>query len=164
MTGRVLAIAIGVAVVTGSLAVPGAGADEGAPSREEYVAKIEPICEANTEANKRILKDVRAKVKAGKLSPAGHQFIRASEAFGATLSEISAVPRPPADDARLVRWFGALKIIKANLRHVGKALLEGDKIKATHETIRLERSGNAANNVGFVFEFDHCRVTPSRFT
>jgi len=153
--------ALAVAALSGPSLV---AADEAAPSREEYVAKIEPICQANSAANKRILKNVRDKVRAGKLTTAGNQFIRASEAFGSTLGEISAVPRPPADDARLVKWFGFLKIIKANLRHVGKALLEGDKIKATHETIRLERSGNAANNAGFVFEFHYCKVTPSRFT
>lgn len=152
-------------VIVGALSgAPAAGADETAPSREEYVAKIEPICQANSAANQRILKNVRDKVRAGKLTTAGNQFIRASDAFGSTLGEISAVPRPPADDARLVKWFGFLKIIKTNLRQVGKALLEGDKIKATHETVRLERSGNAANNVGFVFEFHYCRVTPSRFT
>lgn len=161
---RTLTVAIGLVVVAIALVVPIAGADEAVPTREEYVATIEPICEANSEANKRILRNVRSKVKAGKLRPAGNQFIRASEAFGSTLREISAVPRPPADDARLVRWFGALEVIEGRLRDVGKALLERDKIKATHETIRLQRSGNAANNVGFIFGFDQCRIKPSRFT
>jgi hypothetical protein len=155
---------IGLVAFVASLASPLASADEAVPSRDEYVAKVEPICQANADANKRILKNVRSKVKAGKLTPVGQQFIHASEAFGSTLGEISAVPRPPADDARLVKWFGFLKIVKANLRNVGKALLEGDKIKATHESVRLERSGNAANNVGFVFEFHECRITPARFT
>ncbi len=164
MMRRALVTMIGLAAIAISLVAPIAAADEAVPSREEYVAAIEPICEANTEANKRILKNVRSKVKAGKLTPAGRQFIRASEAFRSTLRAISAVPRPPADDARLLKWFGALEIIEGRLRDVGKALLDGDKIKATHETIRLQRSGNAANNVGFVFGFSHCRITPSRFT
>jgi hypothetical protein len=141
----------------------GAGADEG-PTRDEYRAQVEPICQANTEANKRILRNVRPKVRNGRLHAAGHQFIRASEAFGATVREIAAVPRPPADDERLVKWFGFLKIIRANLRHVGTALLDDDRIRASHEAIRVERSGNAANNVSFVFEFTYCRITPSRFT
>jgi hypothetical protein len=159
---RTLPIAALIATAALALAA-GAGAEE-TPSRAEYVAQVEPICQANTEANKRILKNVRNKVKAGRLTVAGNQFIRASEAFGETLGEISAVSRPPADDAHLVRWFGHLKIVKANLRNVGKALLEGDKIKATHETVRLQRSGNAANNVGFVFGFHYCRISSSRFT
>jgi hypothetical protein len=44
------------------------------------------------------------------------------------------------------------------------ALKKGDKILAAHEGIRVERSGNAANNVGFVFEFHYCHITPGRFT
>ena len=80
------------------------------------------------------------------------------------MDKLAAVPRPPADDARLLKWFAQLRIVEANLRKLGKALKEEDKIKAAHESIRVERSSNAANNVGFVFEFRACRITPSRFT
>jgi membrane-bound lytic murein transglycosylase B len=158
-----LRIALLIAAVT-LLVAASARAEEGGPSREEYVSQVEPICQANTVANERILKGVKDKAKSGKLKAAGAQFFRASEAFGTTVQKIVAVPRPPADDERLLKWFKYLRIVKTNLRKVGKALDEGDKIKATHETIRVERSGNAANNVGFVFQFHYCRITPSRFT
>jgi hypothetical protein len=140
---------------------------EEGPSRAEYVEQVEPICQANTVANKRILKNVRTKARSkrqSEVSEAGGQFIHASTAFGATVQKIAAVPRPPADDARLLKWFKYLGIVKTNLRKVGKALKEGEKILAAHELIRVERSANAANNVSFVFEFHYCRLTPSRFT
>jgi hypothetical protein len=143
-----------------------ARAEEG-PSRAEYVEGVEPICQANTVANKRILKNVKTKARSkrqSEVSEAGGQFIHASTVFGATVQKIAAVPRPPADDARLLKWFKYLGIVKANLRKVGKALKEGEKILAAHELIRVERSANAANNVSFVFEFHYCRLTPSRFT
>jgi hypothetical protein len=159
-----LALAIAVAAAT-LLPVGGASAEEpAAPTRAEYVGQVEPICQANTEANKRILKDVRQKAKDGKLKQAGGQFIRASEAFGSTVTKISAVPRPPADDARLLKWFEHLNIITTDLRKLGKALKEEDKILAAHEGIRVERASNAANNVGFIFEFHYCRIAPGRFT
>ena len=159
-----LRLAVSIAAVT-LLVATGARAEEGVPSRAEYVAQVDPICEANTLANRRILKDVREKARdEDRMKEAGAQFIHASAAFGATVDRIAAVPRPPADDARLLKWFGQLRIVQANLRKLGKALKEGDKIKAAHESIRVERSGNAANNVGFVFEFRYCRITPSRFT
>jgi hypothetical protein len=161
MRGTLLTAA---SIVAATLAVAAPACAAEGPTRDEYTARVEPICEANTLANKRILKNVRLKVRNGKLGAAGGQFIRASEAFGATVREIAAVPRPPADDARLVKWFGFLKIITKNLRKLGKALKEGDRIKATHESIRVERSSNAANNVSFVFGFRYCRITPSRFT
>lgn len=157
---------IAVLIAAAMLVVAASARAEGEtpPTRAEYVSQVEPICEANTLANKRILKDVRKKVKAGKLNVAGAQFIRASEAFGATVGKISEAPRPPADDERLLKWFKFLRIVKTNLRKLGVALQEGNRIKATHESIRVERSSNAANNVSFVFEFHYCRITPSRFT
>jgi hypothetical protein len=158
MTQGILAA---IAAVTLVAAV--ASADEG-PTRAEYVAQVEPICEKNTEANKRILKGARSKVNQGKLPVAGNQFIRASDAFGETVKRIVAVPRPPVDDARLLKWFRFLRIVKTNLRKIGVALKKGNRVLANHEAIRAERSANAANNVGAVFSFRYCRLTPSRFS
>jgi hypothetical protein len=143
-----------------------AHAEEG-PSRAEYVEQVEPICQANTVANKRILKNVKTKARSkqqSQVAEAGGQFVHASIVFGTTVQKIAAVPRPPADDARLLKWFKYLGIVRTNLRKLGKALQAGEKILAAHEQIRVERSANAANNVSFVFEFNYCRLTPSRFT
>lgn len=156
-------IAVSIAAATLLLAA-GASAEETSPSRAEYVSQVEPICEANTVANKRILRNVQAKVRNGKLKEAGAQFIHASGAFGSTVDKLSAVPRPAADDARLIRWLDQMRIVQTNLRNVGKALKAEDKIRAAHERIRVERSANAANNISFAFEFHYCRITPSRFT
>jgi hypothetical protein len=163
MRGK-LRTAVLIAAATLLLAANARAEGEAPPTRAEYVSHVEPICEANTIANKRILKDVRKKVKAGKLDVAGAQFIHASAAFGTTVGKISEVPRPLADDERLLKWFKFLRIVQTDLRKLGVALKAEEKIKATHESIRVERSSNAANNVGFVFEFHYCRITPSRFT
>jgi hypothetical protein len=160
-----LRIAVSIAAATLLFAVNAHAEGEAPPpTRAEYVSQVEPICEANTIANKRILKDVRKKVKAGKFDVAGAQFIHASAAFGTTVGKISEVARPPADDERLLKWFKFLRIVQTNLRKLGVALKAEEKIKASHESIRVEHSSNAANNVGFVFEFHYCRITPSRFT
>ncbi len=158
---RTLGLAISIAAATLMLAAPVRG--EELPTREQYVAAVEPICESNTLANKRILKNVREKARNGKLKEAGAQFIHASAAFGATVDKIAAVQRPPGDEPRLLRWLDQLRVVQAKLRKLGKALKEEDEIKAAHETIRVERASNAANNVGFTFEFHSCRITPSRF-
>lgn len=157
-----LALAVSIAAATLLLAAP-VSAEE-TPTRADYVAQVEPICQANTDANKRILKNVREKARNGKLKEAGAQFIHAAAAFGATVNKLAAVPRPPADDARLLKWFDQLRIVQTKLRMLGKALKAEDEILAAHETIRVERASNAANNVGFTFEFKACRITPSRFT
>jgi serine protease inhibitor ecotin len=140
---------------------------EEAPTRAQYVEQVEPICQANTEANKRILKNVKQRARSkvpAKLKQAGAQFIHASAAFGTTVQKLATVPRPPADDSRLLRRFQQLGIVQQKLRKLGVALKADEEIKAAHEQIRVERAANAANNVGFVFGFHYCHLTPSRFT
>jgi hypothetical protein len=140
---------------------------EESPTRAQYVEQVEPICKANTEANKRILKNVKTKAKSrvpAKLKQAGAQFIHASAVFGKTVEKLSAVPRPPADDAQLRKWFTQLGVVQAKLRTLGLALKANEEIKAAHEQIRVERAANAANNYSFSFGFHYCHLTPSRFT
>jgi hypothetical protein len=143
-----------------------ASAEEG-PTRAQFVEQVEPICQANTVANKRILKNVKTKARSkspGQVKQAGAQFVRASSAFGAALQKLNAVPRPAADDARLLKWFKHLGIVKTNLFKLGKALEADEKILAAHERIRVERASNAANNAGFIFEFHYCRLSASNFS
>jgi hypothetical protein len=163
----VLAFVASVLGATLALALAPAARGEEAPTRAQYVEQVEPICRANTEANKRILKNVRTKARSkvrAKMKQAGAQFIHASAAFGAAVQKIATVLRPPADDARLLKWFKYLGIVQEKLRKLGEALKANEEIRAAHEQIRVERASNAANNVGFIFEFHYCRLTASRFT
>jgi hypothetical protein len=158
---------IAVLVAAATLLSAGLARAEEGPSRTEYVEQVEPICQANTEANKRILAHAgeRARSKQQRMmTRAAGQFIRASEAFGRAVDKIAAVPRPPADEPRLLKWIKHLRIVGTDLRKIGGALKEGDKIRAAHEKIRVERAANASNNVGFVFKFHYCYLEQSRFT
>jgi hypothetical protein len=158
-TAAVVLVATMVAAVSASAAIlPGT-----IPTRDEYLAEVDPICEKNTNSNKPILKAARKKVNAKNLKGAGADFFKVSANFGKALKGIEAVPRPTEDSARLEKWFGFLKIVQKNLANVGKALKEEDKVKAAHEKIRTERSSNAANNVSFVFGFKSCRLSPAQF-
>ncbi|HVY78837.1 MAG TPA: hypothetical protein VG898_10055 [Solirubrobacterales bacterium] len=146
-------------------AVTAASAEE--PTRQQYVEQVEPICKANTEANQRILENAKERAKSrnpAKMRQAGAQFIHASVVFGKSVQKIAAVPRPAADDVRLVKWFKQLGVVREKLRKLGVALKAGEEIKAAHEQIRVERASNAANNFGFAFKFHYCRLTASRFT
>jgi hypothetical protein len=165
MKGVLKAAAISIAAMA-LLPAATASAEE-APTRAQYVEAVEPICQANTVANKRILKGVKTKARSKDLSKvreAGAQFIQASTVFGKAVGKLATVPRPPADDARLLKWFKHLDIVKTNLRKLGKALKADEKILAAHEQIRVERASNAANNVGFIFEFNYCYLKASNFT
>jgi hypothetical protein len=162
----VLTAVVSIAAMALLPAVAAASAEEPL-TRAQYVERVDPICQANTEANQRILKNVKTKARSKSpktVKEAGAQFIHASSAFGAAETKIAAVPRPPADDARLLKWFKYLSIVKTDLRKLGVALKEGKKILAAHEQIRVERASNAANNVSFTFEFRYCHLSKSTFT
>ncbi len=135
-----------------------------APGQGEYVAQVEPICQANTTTNKRLLDGVQSKVREQKLASAGAQFIRAAAAFGKATSEIAAVPQPPLDQTKLTKWIEHLKLVEGYLRKTGKALRHGNRGGATLDVIKLRSSSNAANNVVFNIEFHYCRITPSQFS
>jgi hypothetical protein len=154
-----LALALVVALL---VAVPVALAAE-EPTREEYVARVEPICKRNTEANSRILKGVKDQVKQGKLVPAGKRFIRASGALGKTVTQIDDVPRPAADAAKLTKWIGYLRKEKTFLQKIGGALKAKDKFHAQKLAVELNKNNNKANNTVISFGFDECRIDSSRF-
>jgi len=154
------------AVLCASLALAGVAAAEilvNPPSRAEYVSTVDPLCKKTFDNNSKLLKNVRKLVKADRFKPAAAKFTQASKNVGVMVKSIEAVPRPTEDNARLEKWFGFLKIIKTNIGKIGTALRQENEVKANHETIRTERSSNAANNVSFVFEFKYCALKPSQF-
>ena len=91
LSGIVLAMAL--------VALPVAQADDA--ERQTYKEAVEPICKANTQANERILKGVRGKVRAGKLKVAGGQFSRAATALRKTHRELKEVPQRPDEQDNL---------------------------------------------------------------
>lgn len=133
-------------------------------TREGYVAQVEPICQANADANKTILKGVRDRVKQNKLGVAGKQFAHAAGKFKATIDQIATVPKPPADEARLTRWIGILRKIDTYLRKISRELRQRDRYQARVYAVQVQGISNSANNVAHAFNFNYCRVTPSRFS
>lgn len=151
---RSLGTLVATAVVLLAIA-PLAHAEE--QTRESYKAAAEPICQANREANERIMEGARERVNKGKLELAGKQFIRLSDSFGTMITKLVPIPAPPADDHRVDRWFEQMRLLKQRLRNVGKYYKAGEKIKATHESILAERAGITANNTMVPLHFNYCR-------
>jgi hypothetical protein len=133
-------------------------------TREEYVAKVEPVCKTNTQATGRIFKGVKDEVKNGELDKAAKRFKRAVTAFEKTIKQIKAVPQPVADATKLTKWIGYLETEKSFLQKIGKALEDGNKYKAQSLSVRLNRNSNLANNTVLGFGFDYCLIDSSRFS
>jgi hypothetical protein len=132
-------------------------------TRESYVAAVEPICKRNTKANEAILSGVRSKIKQGKLAVAAGQFARASTAFGKAVTQLRAVPQPPADAAKLNKWLTYLDKERKLLAEIGKALKSNQKTRAQSLSVQLTHNGNVANNQVLGFDFDYCLIDSSRF-
>ncbi len=157
--GFVLVALAGVVMV--AMTGPAGAAAE--PTREEYTAQAEPICKTNVLANKRIFKGAKGKVKAGKLKAASTHFFRAATAFKRTIDQLEKVPRPIADEARLVKWFGLLRDETAIIEKIGRALANEDRHKAGSYSVDLNNNSSKANNAVLGFGFDYCRIDPGRF-
>jgi hypothetical protein len=158
---RTAAAALAGAAAIMALVASGAGGAE--LTREEYTARLEPICKRNIEANRRIFQGARAKVNAGRLKQASTHFLRAASAFLRTVRQMEAVPVPSGDEAKLSRWFELLHDESRFVRRIGEALAAGQKRRAEAISVHLNRNSTRANNTALGFGFDYCRIEPTRF-
>jgi hypothetical protein len=147
-----------------ALVLGGASLASAEETRDTYKAQVEPICKANTEANEKILKGVRQKVKQGKLAIAGKQFGKAADALEKALKQIKAVPQPPADVAKLTKWLSYVEDEAKLFDDGGKALKAGNKTKAQTIVVKLTQTANLANSQVLSFGFRYCKLNPSKFT
>jgi hypothetical protein len=149
------------ATPVGGLATTAAAVE--APTRDEYVARLERVCKPDAEATQRAMKGARADIRAERLAVAAGKFAKAASIFGSTVKEISAAPRPPADAAKLGKWFGYLKAQESYLEQITAQLRAGHAIKAQRLTARFIHNGNLANNAVLAFGFDYCSFKFSRY-
>lgn len=159
MSGKKLVVLL-VAVAALLAAVPSNAADA---TRESYTEAVEPICKANTEANEKILKGVREKVKSGKLDAAANQFSGAARALKKTRSQLLAVPKPPEDTAKLTKWLGYVKTEIQLFESIAKKLHAEEVTAAQKMVVRLVSNARQANNQVLDYEFRYCRFQPSKF-
>lgn len=159
--GKRLSLALGVVALM--LAQGAVLASAAEVSREEWVAKVEPICKTNVLANKRIFKGAKGEVKKGELKKASTHFTRAATAFAKTTKQIEAVPQPTADEAKIANWLRYLRKETNYVRSIGKALAAEKRHKAESISVELNRNSTRANNAALGFDFDYCRIDPARF-
>lgn len=160
-TGKLTSMAV-AALGAAALLVPLATAAE--ISRDEYVAKVEPICKRNVDANKRIFDGAKDEVKRGELKKASKHFFRAATALDKTIGQLKAVPQPSADETKLKKWIGYLEVESDYFTRIGDALAAGKKAKAQTLSVRLNRNSNLANNTVLAFGFNYCKIDPTRFS
>jgi hypothetical protein len=158
---KIKALALAALAVFLTAAVPLAFAAE--QTKEGYVAEVEPICQSNTKANEKILGNVKAEVKAGKLAPAGASLSAAGKALKKTWTELGAVPQPPEDATKLTKWLGYVKGEAELFEKAGTLLKAGKKAPAQQVVNKLSTNANLANFEVVSFGFRYCKFDPSKF-
>jgi hypothetical protein len=134
-----------------------------APSRQEYVPALEAICKPDVEATQRAMKGARNDIHAERDRKAAGKFARGAAIFARTIKAIAAVPRPPADTARLRKWFVYLKRQENYLKQITAQFRAEKTIRAQRSTARFIHNGNLANNVVLAFGFNYCSFRFSRY-
>jgi hypothetical protein len=159
MPGKKLIFSL-VAVLALLAAVTSSAAEQ---TPEAYKEAVEPVCKANTEANEKILKGVRQKVKAGKYDAAAKQFEGAAKALKKTRAQLLAVPKPAEDTAKLTKWLGYVKTEIQLFESIAQKLKKDDVTAAQKMVVRLVSNARQANNQVLDYEFRYCRFQPSKF-
>lgn len=137
-------------------------ASEG-PSRAEYVASLERICKPKAQATQKVMRGARAELQAERLGAVARKFEKATRFFDSTVTTIGAVPRPPADEATLAKWFGYLNRQEAYLKRITVQLRAGHTLVAQRLTARFIHNGTLANNTVLAFGFNWCSFKFSRY-
>jgi hypothetical protein len=145
------------------LLAPAVSAAAGEESREEYVARVEPICHSNTTANQRILAGTKAEVRRGHLEAAAKRLAAAAAALHSTMRQLRAVPQPKADRPRLGAWLGYVGKVAELFAVAGHQLGTGQKYAAERTVVKLSNNATLADNKVLAFEFEYCRFEPARF-
>lgn len=159
MPGKKFVLSL-AAIAVLSAAIPALAAEV---TPEDYKAQVEPICQANTQANEKILKGARENVKNGKLGKASQQLFAAAKALKKTRGELLQVPMPSADAARLTKWLGGVKAEVDLLEAAARKLAKGERNGASKMVIRLKSNATKTNNLVLGYEFRYCKFEPQKF-
>jgi hypothetical protein len=136
---------------------------EGEVTRDSYREAVEPICKTNKQASDRILSGVKDMVKKDKLVQVSQAFAKAATALEKAQKQLAAVAQPPADVAKLTKWISEIKGEVALMKTISAKFKQGNKSKATSLAVKLQNNANKANNLVIAFQFNYCKIDPSRY-
>jgi hypothetical protein len=147
-----------------ALALLAASAAAAEQTREGYVAAVEPICKSNKAAADRLLGPVKGLVKQDKLKQAATAFSKAATELEKTQKKLAAVPQPPSDAAKLGKWLTEIKGEVALMRTIATKFRQGKKGPASSLAVKLQSNATKANNLVIAFQFNYCKIDPTKYT
>src|SRR5262249_22719905 len=133
-------------------------------SRNEFKEHVEPICKTNKQESEKFLKGVKKMVKENKLKQAGVAFGKAAGALEKAQKQLELVPPSTGDEAKISKWLSDIKGEVGLMRQISSAFKSGNKKKGTSLVVKLEHNATVANNLMIAFQFDACKIEPSKFS
>jgi hypothetical protein len=155
---RALILSLGLTVVAATFA----GAAE-APTRPEYVSRLESICKPGSIATQRAVRGVKSDVRSEHLRRAAPKVADARLIFSNTVRRMAPVPRPTDARATLGRWFVALHREERAMGRITEALGAEDVARFERVWADFVHEGAKANNIVVSFGFNYCAFRSSRF-
>ncbi len=125
-------------------------------TRGEYVDQAEAICKTGTKKSSPLLSKGLAELKENKVTSAGPKFITTAASFDAARAKLLKLPKPADDAEELGEWLSLLKVQNFFLRKTGKALSEGERVRAQGYLSRFVHNGNLANDTVLGYGFKYC--------
>jgi hypothetical protein len=155
--------ALVLAVLAVSFSTAGEAAGE-TTTRADYVPRAEAICHTATVHHQTVLRGVAGMVHHHELSAAAARLRTASRVLGHVITRLAAIPRPPADQKRLARWFSYGRSGDHLLQRMARRLADGSSAGVSVMANDLLRDVRRANATVVGFEFHYCRIDPANFT
>jgi hypothetical protein len=131
-------------------------------SREQYVARVEPICKTTVQQTGPIMKAAKRNLQKNKVKIAGALYLEAATIIRASGDKVDPIPKPREDAAKLTEWLKRLREEDELLERTGHELMKEHRAKAQGYLVRFIHAGNRANNVVFGFGFNYCLFDVSR--
>ena len=124
-------------------------------TRNEYVAKVDPICKAYE------LKSVQPWTKSegrqlGFIRRPARERAQEGRNLKNLYIDLRAVPQPKADEARLTRWLGYLRTGALLLDGESRAIWAGNPNRYRRLEAQIRHDATLANKVVSRFDFAYC--------
>jgi hypothetical protein len=121
----------------------GAAPAQGASTRAEYVAQVDPICHAAELKGERLakkhhlprvidLEDLRSGDRKSQLIVARQIALSNRKVVKPFIATVSTIPPPPGDEAIITEWIGAYRFFTRNADKAVRSIHKGKPRRAYH--------------------------------
>ncbi len=127
---------------------------QGASTRAEYIAQVDPICASTLAVEKQTFGGVGGDLRHGRNKQAARKFARTDKVFAHAIDQVAAVSPPPADAALIGQWIAMLRAQLPRAHQVIKVLRQNARPGVINKALKKlfglsDRTQAAVRDYGF---------------